>query len=386
MVLFSTLAAAVLAVGIALLAVKAAQHGPLDAEAWTPPDKLPELEPNTILRDYGEKIFNGEVLGPESIAFDARTKWIYSGVMSGEIIRFKEGDAHPESFLWLNASCASLPAAQTKDYFAYDPALEPVCGRPLGMRVDQDANALLVIESYSGLLSIDLDTRDVTRLSSGSTFANDFDFDGNDIFFTETSTRWGRSRVVLEVLATRRKSRFLHLSRDTRELTVLKDDLPMTNGVTFSHDRTLVHFVCGYSICTWDRNANHYKGTSIDNLPCQPDNIRRHPSDGKTYLLTCGTRRLSPFALPDFLAPYPKVREFMVFLIGYNPHIAINVAPRHSMVLRVDLASQSIVSSAQDPTGSSGFSSEAERVGDCLYIGSWKDPFILRVPWAKTGF
>lgn len=354
------------------------------AEEWTPPSPLPTLEHNDLMLKYGERIFEGEALGPESITADSRTGWIYTGLMNGQIIRFKD-PSHKEIFTWLNPTCVNSQAHKAKTYAEYDHMMEPICGRPLGMRVDEDNNALLVIDAYSGLRSIDLDTREIRALSTGSKFANDFDFDGDDIYFTESSPRWGRNRVVIEVVAAKHHASMLHLDRKTGEKTVLVTNMTMTNGLTLSHDRERVYFVSGPAIHSWNRKTTQFEGKAIDNLPCVPDNIRRHP-DGKTYLLACGGRRTKPFALLDFLAPYPTLREVLLFVLGQNQHYIIPLMPVHSMVLRLDLEKGEIISSVQDPTGSMGFCSEAEKVGDYLYIGSWLQNFIVRMPWDKTGF
>jgi len=347
----------------------------------TPPRPLPELERNNVLRDHAEYIFKGKILGPESLAQDPVSGWVYSGLMNGEIIRFDpraERLETFETFMWLNDSCKELE--KVYEYELYDPELEKPCGRPLGMRFDGEGN-LYVLESYTGLLKISR-SGVKTVLYDGAKLANDLDLDGDDIYFTESSPRWGRNKIILEILSGRRTGKFLKYSNG--KTTTLVDGLPLTNGVTISHDKEKVYFVAGPALYGYDRRTDTFEGVVVDNLPCIPDNVRRHPVDGRTYLVVCGTRRAKPFSLTDFLAPFPFVRELVVFLMCYNQYRILDLMPVHTMVLKLDVEMHQVVGSIQDPSGRTGFSSEAEKFGAYLYLGSWKENFLTRIPFDKT--
>lgn len=51
-----------------------------------------------------------------------------------------------------------------------------------------------------------------------------------------------------------------------------------------------------------------------DNLPGTPDNIRRMHSTGH-YLIGVGAKRTQPFALLNFLSPYPRLRDLVACLL-----------------------------------------------------------------------
>lgn len=378
-------------VGVAALVAAVAlgtQYDPIGAEAWEPPSPLPVLEWNRILTNHGEQLFAGRVLGPESLAVEASSGLVYTGLMSGEIVRFDPLQASPtvESFLWLNASCAAATRGMAT-YASFDMSLEPLCGRPLGMRFDA-AGRLLVNEAYSGILEIDTQTKRVRRLTDGDKLVNDLDVDGDDVYFSVSSPRWGRNRIILELLSARRTGVLKHLDRSTGIVRTVVQDVPLTNGVVLSHDRRRVLFVAGPAVHAYNRAEDAYEGVALDNLPCIADNIRRHPSDGRTYLLACGTRRAQPFSLTDFLAPYPWAREAITLLVLYSQHTILSLIPTHSMVLRVDVEADEpeIVSSIQDPTDWTGYLSEAEKIGPYLYMGTWRESHLTRMLWNETGF
>lgn len=92
----------------------------------------------------------------------------------------------------------------------------------------------------------------------------------------------------------------------------------------------------------------------------------------------------------DFLAPYPWMRELIAIMFSQQTILALT--PKHSMVLQVELAAQKsssgrVISSIQDPGALSvAWPSEAEKVGDYLYLGSWHEPYLARIPWNATPF
>jgi hypothetical protein len=369
----------------------ATRWDPIGCEAWDPPLPLPTLEVNRRVLEHGEKVLVGKVLGPESLTLHRESGMVYTGLHTGEIVRFKPDspDESLEPFLWLNSSCRGLPRA--KEYKDADPSLEPLCGRPLGIKFHPTRqDELYVVEAYTGLLRIDLTTRDQTVLHRGSKLANDLDIDPNtdEIFFTESSPRWGRNKIILEILSGRRTGKLLKWDPILERSQVLQDHLPLTNGVCLSHDKSVVYFIAGPAVHGFHRTSNSYLGIILNNLPCVPDNIRRHPSDNKSYLIACSARRAQPFSLIDALAPYPLLREVLLFLIDYSQLTVLKLVPVHSQVHRIVLTGDApgLISSVQDPTGSFGYFSEAEKFGEWLFVGSWKEQWLTRIPWQSTPF
>jgi len=323
-------------------------------------------------------------LGPESIQL--HNGYIYTGVMSGAIVRFSIASPSVlETVVWLNSSCKDLP--EVTEYEAYPPDREPLCGRPLGLRVDSNKQSLLIVDAYSGILEYSLVTNELTRLSNGSKLANDLDFDGDDVFFTESSPRWGRNKIIFEILSGRNTGKVLHLDRRTKSVQVLADNLPLTNGITLSHDKQTIFFIAGPAVHAIDRRSRKYRGIVLDNLPCIPDNIRRH-RDGVSYLVASGTLRSTPFSLTDALSGYPMLREFIAYASFYSQVNLLKLMPVYGIVLQLelDVDDKRIVDSIQDPSGKFGWMSEAEVAGEFLYIGSWKENFITRIPLSKIPF
>ena len=77
------------------------------------------------------------------------------------------------------------------------------------MRFDKNGD-LIVAESYSGLYRINLATKEWTPLVTEVDgrrihLANDLDIRKSDgmIYFSDSSDRWGRNRIVFEILSGR---------------------------------------------------------------------------------------------------------------------------------------------------------------------------------------
>lgn len=399
----------------------------IGAVRWSPSKStdLPLLEENTLLREGVERLFENAMLGPESLAVHPVTGTVFTGLMDGRIVSFeveassvegaqpqKTSPTHFQTVAWLNEGCRdrlesnqNSPNQQpqwpwkqvvTTSYNDYPEELEELCGRPLGLRFDEQGS-LFVLDAYKGLLLFPFplegqqqnDTPQPVTLYSSAHLANDLDLDGPFVYFTDSSDRYGRNKIILEFLSGRPSGKVMLHNRETGVTSVLLDGLPLTNGLTLSHDKQLVYFVAGADIYSLDRRTND-TFVALENLPCFPDNIRRHPTDQNTYLVCCGTKRARPFSLQDFLAPYPWMRELIAIMFSQQTILALT--PKHSMVLQVELAAQKsssgrVISSIQDPGALSvAWPSEAEKVGDYLYLGSWHEPYLARIPWNATPF
>ena len=64
--------------------------------------------------------------------------------------------------------------------------------------------------------------------------------DGPFVYFTDSSDRYGRNKIILEFLSGRPSGKVMLHNRETGVTSVLLDGLPLTNGLTLSHDKQLV--------------------------------------------------------------------------------------------------------------------------------------------------
>lgn len=304
-----------------------------------PLPRLPDYDASRPTLGGVKRLFEGEILGPESIAMDHSTGYVYTGLMDGRIIRFKASSvlrSHPaptfETYARLrnDSRCIDWVPKLHGDYDAYPKDMEPVCGRVLGMRLKH--NRLFALDAYSGVYEVSLTEKGrVRRLAEGSNnvvgdarpvhLANDLDVDaeGKYLYFSDSSDRWGRNLIIYESLATRAEcGRVLRLDLTTGETVTIAERLPLTNGVQLSHDGKALYFVAGgISVMRLELGQGGALPPSpprrvYDNLPCVGDNIRPHPTRGtSSLLLTCGIKRAQPFSLLDFLAPYPRIRDVL---------------------------------------------------------------------------
>jgi len=229
---------------------------PVDPVAYNPPQK-PELtgvlKPNRLLVK-AERIAEGMIDGPETIAIDKAGN-IYGGTQDGKILRIKPGGS-VEQF------------SQTG-------------GRPLGMMFDRQGN-LIVCDAYKGLLSIDTEGK-VTVLTTEAEgiafkFTDDLDIasDGK-IYFSDASYKFDQANYLYDLLEARPHGRLLVYNSNTKQSTVLLDNLYFANGVALSPDEDFVLVNETYRYRTlryWLTGDKAGKSeVFINNLPGFPDGL-----------------------------------------------------------------------------------------------------------------
>ena len=108
-----------------------------------------------------------------------------------------------------------------------------------------------------------------------------------------------------------------------------------------------------------------------------PDNLRRVPSDGSgpgTYLVALGSKRSAPFSLPQFVAPFLKLRSLMAFL---DLETVTALVPQSCIAVEID-DNGKVLHHFQDLEKKCVWPSEFEVHGGYLYIGSWRTPYVAR--------
>ncbi|XP_013873697.1 adipocyte plasma membrane-associated protein isoform X3 [Austrofundulus limnaeus] len=297
----------------ALLAVVVGVYllpSPIDPRPHTlkgpPPALEGPLAVNTRLQ-RGRRLFTGKLHGPESFTADDEGN-VYTGTVDGKLWRIGPDD----SLTFITHTGQNLPeCGSSTDY-------EPVCGRPHGIRLDHRGQ-LIVADSYFGLYSVDPQTGEKTLLVGSSegadgvpfAFLNGLEISSQTgvIYFTDSSSRWGRRHVRLEVLELNSLGRLLSYHPQTGSVTVLLDSLYMPNGVALSPDESfllLAETSLARILRYWLKGPKAgTKEVVLDNMIGYPDNIRL--SDHGTFLVGITT---PPFL--DLTAPYPAVKRFLV--------------------------------------------------------------------------
>lgn len=177
------------------------------------------------------------------------------------------------------------------------PPLESLCGRPLGLAFHLTHDIIIVADAAKGLLRVTRSTKEVEVLLSSKgdehgemPFINSVvvDSDGS-IYFTESSTIFGRPQFFASVLKNDKTGRLSHYDMETRKRSVLVDNLSFANGVALhpgdsNTDRSLLFVEMGqYKIWRYPLTVPNRKPVEWTVLPVVGDNLhyvdhRRFPS------------------------------------------------------------------------------------------------------------
>ncbi|XP_074758614.1 adipocyte plasma membrane-associated protein isoform X2 [Athene noctua] len=346
-VTFLTLAASVV---VPLLGVTVLLDCPIDPQPISlkePPLLMGVLEPNIKLRK-AERLWENELVGPESIVNIGDV--LFTGTADGKIIKIEDGE------IQTIARIGHGPCGTRED--------EPMCGRPLGIRVGPN-NTLFVADAYYGLYEVNPGT--VTR-------------DGRKIYFTDSSSKWQRRDYLFLIMEGTDDGRLLEYDMVTKEVKVLMVGLRFPNGVQLSpaEDFVLVQET------TMARIRRYYvsglmKGGAdmfVENMPGLPDNIRLSSSGG--YWVAMSAVRPNPgFSLLDFLSEKPWIKRMIFKLLSQET--VMKFVPKYSLVVELS-ETGSYRRSFHDPNGMIvAYVSEAHEHNGYLYLGSFQSPFLCRL-------
>ncbi|XP_031676690.1 adipocyte plasma membrane-associated protein [Oncorhynchus kisutch] len=332
------------------------------------------LAVNTRLQN-GRRLFTGQLHGPESFTADQEGN-VYTGTVDGKLWRI-----HQETLTLITHMGQDLQECGSRtDY-------EPVCGRPHGVRLDSGGQ-LIVADSYFGLFSVDPQTGHKTLLLDSKTGADGVPFaflNGLEIssqtgiiYFTDSSSRWGRRHVKLEVIETNALGRLLTFDPVSGRVGVLLDGLYMPNGIALSPDESfllLAETSIGCILRYWLKGPKAgTKEVIMNNMPGYPDNIRL--SDRGTFLVGLTTTRFRKLMPPflDLIGPYPAVKRFLAKVVPLSWYNML--LPRYGLVLELDGEGE-VLGSLHDPTGSLTWAvSDVFSHQGRLYLGSTDLPFL----------
>lgn len=355
-------------------------ESPIQPEVFSlkdPPQMKGCWEPNLKLRE-AERIYEDQVLGPESIVNIGDV--LFAGTADGKIVKLIGRRVHTLTRL------GKLPCGSREQ--------EPSCGRPLGIRAGPNGT-LFVADAYLGVFEVNPSTGESTRLVSGGqlvagrklSFINDITVtrDGRKLFFTDSSSRWQRRDYLQLLMEATADGRVLELDLETRELTVVMENLRFPNGIQLLPDEESV-LVAETTMARIRRVhvAGLNKGgmdTFVENLPGFPDNIR--PSSGGGYWVAMSSVRPNPgFSVMDFLSQRPWIKKFIFKL--FSPEVLMKFSPPYSLV--AELHDGGVCSrSFHDPGGLvAGYISEVHEHQGSLYLGSFRSNYIAKLDLSKV--
>ncbi|XP_033125000.1 adipocyte plasma membrane-associated protein-like [Anneissia japonica] len=238
---------------------------------------------------------------------------LYTGIDDGRLIAINGTEVN---------TIASFHASNDESIPCGIPAIEHLCGRPLGLRFDKSGSSLYIIEAYSGLYKINLTSGTAQHLSKYNDqyigehmqFVNDLDVTSEGVvYFSDSSSQWHRRDYAYLGVEGSATGRIFKYNPSTDRTEVVLDDLAFPNGVQLSPNEDFLLF-CE---TTYARiNLLFLKGTMkgqvvsfVENLPGLPDNIRVSSNGG--YWVGFSVVRKQPFSLFDFLSDKPWVRSYI---------------------------------------------------------------------------
>lgn len=363
-----------------LLVVVFLLESPIQPDVFSlnePPLMTGCYEPNLKLRQ-AERLFEDRLIGPESLANIGDV--LYTGTADGKIVKIEGRSTHVLATL-------GKPPCGSREY-------EHTCGRPLGIRVGPNGT-LLVTDAYLGLFEVNPVTGEVKSLvSTGKMiagrrlgFVNDLDVtqDGKKVYFTDSSSRWQRRDFMHLIMEATADGRVLEYDIETKEVTVMMENLRFPNGIQLFPDEESV-LVAETTMARIRRV--HVSGlnkggmdTFIDNLPGFPDNIRRSSSGG--YWVAMSAVRPNPgFSMLDFLSQRPWLKKLIFKL--FSQDTLLKFVPRYSLVVELQDGG-TCVRSFHDPHGMvAAYISEAHEYNGHLYLGSFRSPYLCKLDLSKV--
>ncbi|PHU26860.1 Protein STRICTOSIDINE SYNTHASE-LIKE 6 [Capsicum chinense] len=319
-----------------------------------PPMVFPKR--NSHMLHGSEKIGVDRLLSPEDVAYDPNLGVIYTGCVDG----------------WLRKVKVNESAADTtvEDWVFTG-------GRPLGLAVGRHGE-VIVADANKGLLlnvTSEGEIKVLTEEAEGLKFkladAVDVAEDGI-IYFSDASYKYKFDEFMFDFLEGRPYGRLFSYDPSSKQTKTLLSDLYFANGVVVSPDQNSVIF-CETPLrkCKTYYIRGERKGSVdifVENLPGFPDNIR-YDGEGHYWIAFASEKTYAW----DLAQRYPIIRKIMGIIVKYvgTPHVEKNGG-----VLSVDLQGNPV---EHYYDGDLTMVSSGMKIGDHLYCGSVKTPYMLRL-------
>ena len=300
----AAIAFSILSIVLGYLTLDPLNTSPIFGKPFEPETLIVPAAPN-VSRDLSNRLargvrkYEGEIVGPESIAFDSTGWGPYVTVSDGRVLRRNADDTAWEDFTtasphWTAELCryktVSGSDGSTRIVAEENAGNEHICGRPLGLRFHPITGELFFCDAYFGLHRVGpeggkaellVDTVEGKKMK----FTNDVDIDPDEgekgtLYFTDTSPTHHRRDFLIAFFEGRFEGRLMKYDLSTGETTVLVRGLRFGNGLALSKDRDYVVY-CEtpmYSCSRhWLKGEKAGKTELFVSLPGTPDNVRLNP-------------------------------------------------------------------------------------------------------------
>ncbi len=330
---------------------------PVDPVAWSPKPAPSSTEGAFALNDKLkglQRIADIGAVGPEGLAIDSAGA-IYTGYLDGRVARF-------------------LP-----DGTGYT-LVADTGGRPLGLAL-VPGGGIVAADARKGLLLIKEGAQPLVLTDSADGlkfgFTDDVAVDstGENVYFSDASSKFGFGHHMEDLLEHGANGRLLRYNIATKETIVLMPGLHFANGVAVGPDDAyvLVNETSEYRVMRYWLKG-HQVGTAdvfIDNLPCFPDNIS-YSANGRFWLACAAPRD----PLLDKLAGDVFMRKVVSRLPA-----ALQPKPKHhSIAIGLDLQGKVIANLQYAADDAFSPVTSVREAGPWLYFGSLSEKAIGRLP------
>lgn len=344
-------AAVLVALVVALAALWV--FSPVDPAPWTPPPYAPlegAYAPNERLRPV--EWWAKQLIGPEAITPEPDGA-LLAGLKDGRIVRLRVGSDEPQ-------------------------VLADTHGRPLALARHPDGR-LIICDANAGLLALDVQG-ELQTLATGHgnvpfRFVDDLAITKDGVvYFTDASARHGIDAFTRDLLEHQTTGRLLRYVPETKELTEVADGFSFANGVALSGDESFLVVAETGTYRLWrvwlSGERAGKKELFTDSLPGFPDNVRWSPTRNGFWVAIGSPRK--PFI--DLLAEWPHVRRIAAAL----PKALQPKAARHAYVLLVDVNGKPVESFQDDSADSYSPIAGVTEADGWLYLGSFAREGVAR--------
>uniref|UniRef100_W5NKE3 Zgc:194209 n=1 Tax=Lepisosteus oculatus TaxID=7918 RepID=W5NKE3_LEPOC len=269
-----------------------------------PPTLQGPLAVNRDLQE-GRRIFAGQLKGPESFTADADGRCVASTGWRQGVLWVGNPKHMPLIGLEIHMECLPCGALNSSSSAGSHSGLEH------GSRSAQCEYKLICAYYLNGVCVSHLGVDGIPFK-----FLNGLEISRNGtVFFTDSSSKWGRRHHRYELIAGNLAVRMLAYDPATRRVRAVLDGLYMANGIAFSPEEDYL-LIAETSVARilrfWLKGPNAGRTEIfIDNMPGYPDNIRL--TDRGTFLVGISTTRFPGFLRPflDLIGPHPALKRFI---------------------------------------------------------------------------
>ncbi|XP_012072685.1 protein STRICTOSIDINE SYNTHASE-LIKE 2 [Jatropha curcas] len=248
---------------------------------------------DNLKQQESETLCLGGATGPESFAFDKFGRGAYTGVSDGRILKWEENEQR-----WIDFAVTSYHRIGCEEPCnRYE--MEPICGRPLGLWLNESNGELYIADAYMGLLKVGSEGGLATKIVSCAdkvpfNFTNNLDVDQSSgaVYFTDSSSRYQRRDYIYVILSGDKSGRLLKYDLQSKQVKVLIGNLSFPNGVVISKDGNSILFA-ETTTCRilkyWIKTPKIGTLEVFAELPGFPDNIKKSPRGG--YWVAINSKR-----------------------------------------------------------------------------------------------